>query len=35
MQTLDRLALIGGVLGREAEKAGDAELLVQPRAPGI
>src|SRR5262249_55496677 len=27
MQTLDRLALIGGVLGREAEKPGDAELL--------
>jgi hypothetical protein len=25
MQTLDRLALIGGVLGREVEKAGDAE----------
>src|SRR5262249_27668793 len=27
MQTLDRLALIGGVLGREAEKSGDAELI--------
>src|SRR5258708_31558997 len=27
MQTLDRLALIGGVLRREAEKPGDAERL--------
>src|SRR5262249_13288243 len=27
MQTLDRFALIGGVLRREAENTGDAELL--------